>query len=78
MANDKNKGLGRGLDSLIPKNFDTSLLTEHHERVQSLNVSDVKPNPKQPRRHFDSQSLQELADSIKQHGVLLRLQIMSK
>lgn len=68
--NVNNKGLGRGLDSLIPKNFDSSLLTDKQERVQSLDVVTVRPNPRQPRRHFDSQSLKELADSIKQHGIL--------
>lgn len=65
-----NKGLGRGFDVLIPKDFDTSLLTDENERVQKLFVSSIRPNPDQPRKHFDQTSLEELASSIKQYGIL--------
>jgi ParB family chromosome partitioning protein len=45
-------------------------LTDDNERVQKLLISDITPNADQPRREFDKTALQELADSIKQHGIL--------
>lgn len=61
--------LGRGLDSLLPVNFDKALL-HREERIQNLFIREVHPNPEQPRKHFDEQSIHELAESIKQHGLL--------
>ena len=69
-TNQKQKGLGRGLDSLMPTNFDSSLLLDKSDRVQKLFINKITPNPDQPRRQFDEQSLSELASSIKQYGVL--------
>lgn len=65
-----NKGLGKGFDALIPQDLDGSLLTEKGERVQQLTVGQVKPNPDQPRKHFDEQALGELAESIKNYGIV--------
>ncbi len=64
-----NSGLGRGLESLLPADFDKSLLNQE-ERIQNLFITDIQPNPDQPRKHFDEQALAELADSIREHGVL--------
>lgn len=64
------KGLGRGLDVLIPADFDTDLLADNKERVQNLFIADVQPNPDQPRRVFDKEALDELATSIKRYGIL--------
>ena len=69
MSNKKLTGLGRGFDSLIPQNFDTAILTES-ERIQNLLTKDIEPNPDQPRKHFDQEALNELAESIREHGVL--------
>jgi ParB family chromosome partitioning protein len=66
----KPTGLGRGFGVLIPEDFDNSLLTEEKERVQKLLISTIAPNPDQPRHHFDDTILQELASSIKRHGIL--------
>ncbi len=66
----KPSGLGRGLDSLIPNNFDSSLLVDKSERVQNLFIKDINPNPEQPRRHFDTQALEELSRSIQRFGIL--------
>lgn len=66
----KRHGLGKGFDSLLPRGFDTDLLIEPTERVQKLPTSSLIPNSQQPRRHFDKESLVELAQSIKQYGVL--------
>jgi ParB family chromosome partitioning protein len=62
--------LGRGLDVLIPKELDTSLLEEDKNRVQKLLIQDIKPNPDQPRREMDGTALSELAVSIPRHGVI--------
>lgn len=63
-------GLGRGFDSLIPQNFDNSLLLDEQDRVQRLPLDSLSPGSSQPRQHFDTEALGELAASIKQHGVL--------
>jgi len=62
-------GLGRGLDALIPEEFDSSIL-ENNERVQNLPIKKVIPNPEQPRKHFEEEALNELAKSIKNHGIV--------
>lgn len=63
-------GLGRGFDSLMPTEFDQSLLLDSKERIQKLLIEHIHPNTEQPRRHFDEQALRELASSIKRYGVL--------
>ena len=61
---DKKRGLGRGLDLLFSDNAaDSSSVTE-------LKLTEIEPNRFQPRRSFDDEALGELADSIKQHGLL--------
>lgn len=66
-------GLGKGFDSLIPQNFDGSLLLDESERVQRIELNKLVPNEDQPRQQFDETSLKELAESIKNHGILLPL-----
>lgn len=77
----KKKGLGKGLDSLIPAGNSAKTVSKSSEMVsQSSEVSEkgekmvkinmVEPNRDQPRRNFEEDSLLELADSIKQFGVL--------
>lgn len=64
------KGLGRGFDALLPRDFDTSILLDPSDRVQKIKISLITPKSDQPRRHFEEESLNQLADSIKQFGVL--------
>ncbi|HYH74459.1 MAG TPA: ParB/RepB/Spo0J family partition protein [Candidatus Saccharimonadales bacterium] len=66
----KKSGLGRGFDALIPQDFDKSLVFDDQERVQKIAVEDLEPNPDQPRQYFDQQALEQLAASIKNHGIL--------
>lgn len=62
------RGLGKGLDSIFADNYiETSA---SNEGVQTLRLSEIEPKADQPRKHFDEESLQQLADSIAQHGLL--------
>lgn len=63
-------GLGKGLDALIPTDFDPSLLIDSKDRIQKLLITKISPNPDQPRRYFEQQALNELAASLRQFGVL--------
>ncbi len=72
----KLRGLGRGFDTLIPQNFDTSLLVSEDERVQKVAINRLIPREGQPRQRFDETALKELADSIKTHGILLPLVVV--
>lgn len=60
----KKGGLGRGLDALFEDNSEMSAETAE------LRISQIEPNRAQPRRKFDEQALNELAESITQHGVV--------
>ncbi len=64
------QSLGRGFDSLIPKDLDKTILEEDKNRVQNLLIQDIIANPQQPRREFEPRSLQEMALSVKRYGVL--------
>jgi ParB family transcriptional regulator, chromosome partitioning protein len=63
-------GLGKGFDALIPTDFDSNLLIDTNDRVQNLFITDIIPNPDQPRKHFDDKALAELASSIMKYGIL--------
>ncbi len=63
------KGLGKGLGSLIPE-IEEKEEKFDGEKVVELKISEVEPNKKQPRVRFDEEKLNELADSISQHGVI--------
>lgn len=61
-------GLGRSFGSIINEN--TLLSVESTESVLSLRLSEIEPNRNQPRRHFDAEKLEALAESIRQNGVI--------
>ncbi len=66
----KKQVLGRGFDVLIPKDLDQSILEEDKHRVQKVLITDIVANPDQPRKDFDQVALEELAASIRRHGVV--------
>ena len=71
----KKRGLGRGLNALINTGSDTENNKEntkenHEYKEVFINISLVEPNRNQPRKEFDKESLSELANSIKQYGIL--------
>ncbi|MBE5961475.1 MAG: ParB/RepB/Spo0J family partition protein [Lachnospiraceae bacterium] len=79
------KGLGKGLDSLITEKFQSqssnktkNMNEEAVSRETLININQIEPNKSQPRKHFDEDSLQELADSIKQHGIIQPLIVQKK
>lgn len=82
----KSMGLGKGLDSMIPKKISKEPMKSSSKEVSKQNMSretmikitDIEPNREQPRRKFNEDSLQELADSIKQYGVLQALLLQKK
>ena len=76
----KAKGLGKGLSALFSEtqeDYGTSLLFEEEpaknggENVKQIEISSIFANPNQPRKVFDQTALQELADSIAKHGVIM-------
>ena len=64
MAN-KKSGLGRGLSEIFMQNE-----SEDSNSTVTLKISEIEPNKNQPRREFESEALNELSESISQHGVL--------
>ena len=85
----KRNGLGKGLDSLIPNKTEKTVKTEKkpeqkNEESQNssgeilVKINQVEPNREQPRKEFDEDSLMELADSIKQFGILQPLVVQKR
>ena len=64
------KGLGRGLSSLMGDAKDTSIQTEAFNKETKISISNLRPSPSQPRRLFDKNSINELAESIKSKGLV--------
>lgn len=62
--------MGRGFESLLPSDFDKSILLTPSDRIEKIPVDKLEPSPYQPRKHFDEAALTELAASIKRHGVV--------
>ena len=87
----KRGGLGKGLDSLIPDNGKisenggkTKVVEKVIEKIIEkpaeikLNINKIEPNREQPRKKFDEQSMEELANSIRQFGILQPLIVQEK
>lgn len=77
MAASKNRGLGKGLDALFSSS-EIKIPTEpindgdqiENNGISYIDINDIKPNEKQPRKNFDEEKLEELATSIKEHGLI--------
>jgi ParB family chromosome partitioning protein len=78
------KGLGRNFDSLLPTEFlneafdPTASQDEKISELRYIRVEDISPDADQPRRHFDELALEELASSLKEHGVIQPIVVISK
>ena len=86
MANEKKRGLGKGISSLMSGfDFDTqtddiitkTIKDERKEKmtVVQLDIGHVRPNPNQPRKFFDEEALEGLAESIKSQGIIQPLTV---
>jgi len=80
MAEKKQKGLGRGLDSIFGSNVEqflddiqSSAKEVPGRREIEIAIEEIRPNPYQPRKEFDQTALNELADSIRTHGIFTPL-----
>ena len=76
-TNNKRKALGKGLEQLFnsePMSFDTfeqEIVNETKEKdILEIPISEIRSNPYQPRTYFDPEALQELAESIRLHGII--------
>ena len=75
--------LGKGLSAIIsssptPADEMEALLSEAKDRIVELDVDAVKPNPDQPRSHFDDDEIAGLAESIKSMGLLQPILVRKK
>lgn len=71
----KKKALGKGLGSIIPTSKSPvddieNVIAEDKDRIVSLNIGKVRPNPDQPRTHFDDKEISGLAESIQSVGII--------
>lgn len=72
----KKKALGKGLEQLFSNtvidfdNFENNIVEENEGNITEVNIDDIRSNPYQPRKSFDIESLNELAKSIKEYGVV--------
>ena len=80
----KKTGLGRGLGDILDEigsTYETQIeevpSEELGEMVAEIDINSIEPNPYQPRKHFDEEKLQELSDSIKKHGLLQPIVVIS-
>ncbi len=64
------KGLGRGLGALLDANSVIETTTETEKDVKKIKITQIEPNKTQPRRDFDEEKIEELAESIKEYGLL--------
>lgn len=70
------KALGRGIDALLAENiYETSA---GQSGVTLVRLTDIEPNPKQARKKFDPAALEELAESIKEHGIIQPIVVRDK
>ncbi len=79
------RGLGKGLDSMIPKAVQEDKIVEKEiekggEKAKEtiVKLSSIEPNRDQPRQNFEKEALEELASSIKQHGVISPILVQDK
>ena len=80
----KKTGLGKGLNALFTENLEDDIEEVKVEEkiegevVQTLKITEVEPNRNQPRKQFDEEALEELADSIKKYGLIQPIVVTKK
>ena len=74
----KKTGLGKGLDALFIGTTEENNIYDNDERILNLNINEIEPNRNQPRKYFKEEALEELAESIKEHGMITPLVVSAK
>ena len=80
----KKSGLGKGLNALFSENLEEEIEEIKVEEkidgelIQTLKITEVEPNRNQPRKQFDEEALEELADSIKRYGLIQPIVVTPK
>ena len=84
----KKTGLGRGLDALFSvdsfdeneneKNSSSQQQVDESEVIHKIKISEIEPNKNQPRKSFNSESIDELSESIKKYGVIQPIIVTKK
>ena len=76
--------LGKGLDALFPPNVNVNALGDRNtdedfsENIVEMKINSIEPNSNQPRKNFDDEKIEDLAESIKVHGVLQPIIVTKK
>ncbi|MDE5830480.1 MAG: ParB/RepB/Spo0J family partition protein, partial [Clostridia bacterium] len=74
----KKTGLGKGLDALFQDTIKEDEKIQEGESILKLKINEVEPNREQPRKHFDEEALEELAESIKTYGLIQPIIVTKK
>lgn len=73
----KKTGLGKGLDALFKDTIQEEKVQEG-DRILKVKITEVEPNKEQPRKHFDEEAIEELAESIKTYGLIQPIIVTKK
>ena len=73
----KKTGLGKGLDALFIATPEEEEI-KTGENILEVGINEVEPNRNQPRKHFDEEALEELAESIKKYGLIQPIIVTKK
>lgn len=74
----KMTGLGKGLDALFANNIPAEEEIRENDVLKTLDINEIEPNRNQPRKNFDQESLEELAESIKVYGLIQPIIVSKK
>ncbi len=78
MSSAPKRGLGRGLGALLGDARGTAAPASMAEGIREIPIDRIRPNPHQPRKHFDAEGLAELQTSIAEHGVLVPILVRER
>ena len=78
MSNAPKRGLGRGLGALLGDAHATAAPASIAEGIREIPIDRIRPNPHQPRKHFDAEGLNELQASIAELGVLVPILVRER
>lgn len=74
----RKRGLGQGLNALITDELENKIVEQNKHGILKIAINKVEPNVNQPRKAFGDDALEDLADSIKQYGIIQPLLVADK